>query len=73
MSSTPTESERWSDVYVAEIHPVSKTVIRVVVAPSLDWCEQNIPGQVQTGTESVDDGEGGVIDVPVFTPTFWRN
>lgn len=58
-------------MYVAEIHPVTSEVIRVIVADSVAWCYANQPSQVQTGTEQVDDGQGGFYDVPVYTPTTW--
>lgn len=58
-------------MYVAEVHPVTSEVIRVIVADSVEWCYANQPSQVQTGTEQLIDPELGPYDVPVFTPTTW--
>lgn len=56
-------------MYFAEIHPTEHTVIRVVVADSIEWCEQNITTQIQTGTTP--GIEVGDPDILVYTPTYW--
>ena len=52
--------------YFAEID-VDKTVLRVVVAPSLDWCVQNLGGTwAETTDPYVDDGDVRVYCGPGY-------
>jgi hypothetical protein len=58
--------------YFAELDATG-IVLRVVVADSIDWCIDNLPTTVQTGTRDTLDPDGNPVTVPVYEqqPSMW--